>query len=219
MTTKPDRYVSALRFDALTRLYDPLLAVTLRENTFKDAVVRQANLEPGQRVLDLACGTATLTLKIKNNCPDAEVVGIDGDPKILSIARNKIEQAGLDITLDEGMSFDLPYPDSSYDRVLSSLFFHHLTTDDKARTAKELFRVLKPGGELHVADWGKPQNIAMAAAFQLVRVLDGFAITADNFKGLLPKHFESAGFEQVAIRREYATILGTIALYSARKPK
>ena len=219
MSTKSKNYVSALRFDALTRIYDPLIAATLKEKAFKSALVDQARVEAEHRVLDLACGTATLTMMIKEHCAGAAVTGVDGDPKILAIARDKVDKAGLEIALDEGLSFDLPYADASFDRVVSSLFFHHLTSEDKARTATELFRVLKPGGELHVADWGKPQNILMAAAFQLVRILDGFHVTSDNFRGLLPSHFERAGFEAVQTRKDFATILGTIALYSARKPE
>ena len=218
MTNKQDDYVPALAYDGLTRFYDPLIAMALRENTFKSALIEQAQIQNGQRVLDLACGTATLTLMIKNACPDAEVTGVDGDPKILSIARGKIGKAQVDIVLDEAMSFELPYEDQSFDRVLSSLFFHHLTSENKTRTAVELYRILKPGGSLHVADWGKPQNLAMAGAILSVRFLDGFDITADNVKGRLPSFFDEAGFENAGLHREFATVMGTIALYSAQKP-
>jgi len=218
MTNKQDDYVPALAYDGLTRFYDPLIAMALRENTFKSALVEQAKIQNGQRVLDLACGTATLTLMIKSACPDAEVTGVDGDPKILGIARGKIEKAQADIALDEAMSYALPYEDQTFDRVLSSLFFHHLTSENKTRTAAELHRILKPGGSLHVADWGKPQNLAMAGAILTVRCLDGFDITDDNVKGRLPAFFERADFKDVGLRREFATVMGTIALYSAQKP-
>ena len=218
MTSKQEDYVPALAYDGRTRFYDPLIAMALRENTFKRALIEQAQIQNGQRVLDLACGTATLTLMIKNACPDAEVTGVDGDPNILSIARGKIEKAQVDIVLDEAMSFELPYEDRSFDRVLSSLFFHHLTSENKTRTAAELYRILKPGGSLHVADWGKPQNLAMAGAILSVRFLDGFDITADNVKGRLPSFFEQAAFKDVGLHREFATVMGAIALYSALKP-
>ncbi|VVB94934.1 Ubiquinone/menaquinone biosynthesis C-methyltransferase UbiE [uncultured archaeon] len=133
------KYIPALTFEWLTPLYDPVM-LFMRESTFKRTLVEQADIKNGYRVLDLGCGTATLTILIKKAYPGAEVTGLDGDPKILSIARAKVAQAGLDISLDTGMSFELPYPDRSFDRVFSSLF-HHLTREDKARTFKEIFRV------------------------------------------------------------------------------
>lgn len=218
MKTESENYVHALRFQFLTRYYDAVLAMGLRENTFKSALIAQAAIRDGDRVLDLACGTATLTILAKQGHPGATVTGVDGDPKILDLAKKKAAQTNVDLRFDEGLSFSLPYENQSFDCVLSSLFFHHLTTADKERTAKELFRVLKPEGELHVADWGRPQNIMMRAMFTFVRVLDGFAVTSDNVSGLLPAHFERAGFECVATRSEFATLLGTVALYSAKKP-
>src|SRR5438093_7602838 len=97
-----------------------------------------------QQILDLGCGTGTLTLQIKRAFPHAEVRGIDGDPKILKIARAKTQRAGLEIALDEGMAFALPYPDATFDRVVSSLVLHHLTAGDKRRSCAEVFRVLRP---------------------------------------------------------------------------
>ena len=71
-------------------------------------------------MLDLGCGTATLTIMIKQAHPEAEVIGVDGDREVLGLGREKAARAGVDITLDYGMAFDLPYPDESYDRVVSS---------------------------------------------------------------------------------------------------
>ena len=169
-------------------------------------------------VLDVGCGTGTLTLLIKKAHPEAEVIGIDGDRKILEIAKKKVGKAGLDVTLDYGMAFDLPYPDGSFDRVFSSLLFHHLTRENKVGTLKEIFRVLRPGGELHVADLGKPHNWIMSVAFLSVRMLDGFKTTADNINGLLPVLFGYAGFEDIQQSRRYMTMSGTLGLYKAVKP-
>lgn len=88
----------------------------------------------------------------------------------------------------------------------------------KERTARELFRVLKPGGELHVADWGRPTNALMRGLFFSIQLLDGFGNTRDNVAGKLIALFEQAGFVQVAQRRTFGTIYGTLALYSAVKP-
>ncbi len=126
---KADSYIPALSHDWLTPLYDSLIRWAMPESTFKRRLVEQTRVRSSHRVLDLGCGTATLTLLIKKTYPEATVVGIDGDPKILGIAKRKAEQANLDITLDEGMGFDLPYADASFDRVVSNLVFNHLNRE------------------------------------------------------------------------------------------
>ncbi|MGH7772501.1 MAG: class I SAM-dependent methyltransferase [Candidatus Binatia bacterium] len=211
-------YIPALRYHWLTTFYDPLLRWTLRESTFKRRLVEQARIEGGHRVLDLGCGTGTLTLLIKSHYPKAEVLGLDADPKVLEAARAKSARARLKVGFDHGVAFELPYPDASFDRVISSLFFHHLTHGNKELTLRESFRVLRPGGQLHIADWGKAQNMLMRAAFLLVQMLDGFTTTADNVRGLLPELVQAAGFESVQESARYMTIVGSLSLYAGRKP-
>jgi SAM-dependent methyltransferase len=217
MVKNRNEYIPALRYDWLTPLYDPLVRWTLRESTFKRHLVKQAGIDRGHRVLDLGCGTGTLALLIKSHYPKAEVFGLDADPKVLAVARAKAAEAGQIVTLDHGMAFEVPYPDASFNRVISSLLFHHLTREKKERTLKEIFRVLRQGGELHVADWGKARNWPMRVAFLLVQMLDGFETTADNVNGLLLEMFRSAGFEEVQETIRYMTIVGPLSLYSARK--
>ena len=211
-------YLPALRFHWLTPLYDRLLALTMREGTFKRALLNQASLARGQRALDLGCGTGTLTLLARRRHPGVAVFGLDADPRALAIARAKAARAGLDPMFDESLATVLPYPDAFFDLVLSSLLLHHLTRDQKRRALAEVFRTLRPGGELHVADWGAPRNALMRVAFLAVRLLDGFATTADNARGDLPRLFRAAGLVAVAECAAYATPFGTLALYRARKP-
>ena len=217
---QPDdsKYVPALGFRWLTPYYDIAVGVTTRERTFKQALIRQANIEPGQHVLDLACGTGTLSIWIKEAYPQTDVVGVDGDSAILSLAARKAEQAADLVQFDEAMSYDLPYSDAHFDRVVSSLFFHHLSWEDKGRTVQEIYRILRPGAQLHVADWGKATNIVTRGLFVFTQLLDGFKNTQDNVTGKLIELFEHAGFVEVSQRQTFSTIFGTMALYSAVKP-
>src|SRR4030067_3626382 len=151
-------FIPALNREWLTPVYDPPIRWTMRESTFKPRLVQEARIAPGYRVLDLGCGTATLTILIKQMHPESEVTGLDIDARILDVAREKISRAGLDITLNQERSYALSSPDDSFDRILSSLVFHHLRTDDKVRAAREAFRVLRPGGELPGGDVGRPHG-------------------------------------------------------------
>jgi ubiquinone/menaquinone biosynthesis C-methylase UbiE len=211
-------YVPALSFNWLTPYYDAVVGATTRERSFKQALIRQAGIEPGHQVLDLASGTGTLALWIKRSQLSANVTGVDGDPAIIAIAARKAQKAGLAVQFDNALSYALPYPAAHFDRIVSSLFFHHLSWENKQKTALELFRVMKPGAQLHVADWGLPDNRLMRALFLSIQLLDGFTNTRDNVAGRLVGLFQQAGFEQVTQRSSFSTVYGTMALYSAVKP-
>jgi len=212
------KYVPALGYHWLTPYYDAVVGTTTRERSFKQALIKQARFAPGQHVLDLASGTGTLAIWIKQHQPQANVTGVDGDPGILSLASRKAQKANVSVQFDHALSYSLPYSEAQFDRVVSSLFFHHLSWDNKERTAQELFRVLKPGAELHVADWGRADNTLMRGLFLFVQLLDGFKNTQDNVSGKLIALFEQAGFVEVTQRQTFSTIYGTMALYSAVKP-
>jgi ubiquinone/menaquinone biosynthesis C-methylase UbiE len=213
-----DGYLRALRFPALTRVYDPVIRLTTRERRFKELLIEQAAPAPGQRVLDLGCGTGTLAIQLKRREPRAQVTGLDADPEMLSQARRKAERARIELKLTEGLSTALPYEDESFDRVLSTLFFHHLDPEPKRVTTREITRVLRPGGELHVADWGRPSDPVMAAASFSIRVFDGFSNTRDNFRGALPDIFERAGLVRAGETNHLRTVFGTLALFRAERP-
>lgn len=206
------RYIPALGFRWLTPLYDPLLKWVMREETFKRKLVQQADILPQMKVLDLGCGTGTLTLMLKHTYPETEVAGLDGDPQVLEIAREKTR--GVDIQWDEGLASSLPYPDSAFDRVVTSLVVHHLVTDDKRRAFKEIYRVLKPHGELHILDFGAPRTSLTRFMTKYMRRLEE---TADNFDGLIPRFIKEAGFGGVTEAENFVTVFGPLSLWRAVK--
>lgn len=215
MSSKDAKFIPALRFNILTPLYDFLINKFFRERQFKEELVRQADIDGRYRILDIGCGTATLTIMIKKAHLEAEVTGLDFDRKILEIAEAKIQKEMIQITLVRGSSFELPFPDGSFDRVFSSLMLHHLTTEHKYATSREVFRVLRPGGEFHVADFAKPHNKLMYGVSQFTKM---FEEVADNIMGMLPGIFAAAGFEPVRKTADYSTLLGTVSLYKVVKP-
>lgn len=202
-------YIPALKYQ--THLYDPIVALTTRERYFKTRLIEQARAVRGAR--------RRLRYRhiVKQRFPAVSVSGIDADTQILATANRKTKAEGMKIHLDRGYSYALPYDDDRFDRVLSSLFFHHLTRTDKARTLREIYRVLKPGGQLHVADWGKPSSALARGLFLTIQLLDGFETTRDSVEGLLPQLMEAADFNHVNMVGDVQTMYGTLALYKALK--
>jgi len=217
-TQLPDDYIPALGFSWLTSVYDPVVQLTTRDTFMKACLIEQSDFDDGMQVLDLASGTGTLSIMMKQHIPSVDVIGVDGDPRIIEIAEDKARKANVRLAFDNALATSLPYPDDRFDRVVSTLFFHHLSVDAKSEALKEVCRVLKPGGQLHIADWGKPTGIGMRLLFYPIQWLDGFATTRDNVEGRLPELMGSAGFSEVRTRKDINTVFGTLALYSASRP-
>ena len=212
MAQSRTKYIPALGHEWLTPLYDPLVRLTTRELRFKQQLVTQAHLHSRDRVLDIGCGTGTLLLLLRET--GAQVVGIDGDLKILRMARAK--DPGLRLVC--GLSSQLPYADNSFSRVTSTLMLHHLTHAERLQTLREVFRVLRPGGELHVADWGKPHNALIGILSRLLLWSSHGDRVADNLEGRLPELFSSIGFADTRETSHFASAFGTLSLYSSRRP-
>jgi 2-polyprenyl-3-methyl-5-hydroxy-6-metoxy-1,4-benzoquinol methylase len=210
-----EKFVPALGLHTLTRFFDPVVRIVLDDEGLKRRLIETARIEPGHRVLDLGCGTGTLLELIARSEPGAHIEGLDADREILAIARRKL--AGSPVVLHQALAAEAALGAESYDRILSSLFFHHLPRAVKLEVLERCLGWLRPGGELHVLDWGRAANLLMRAAFLPVQLLDGFARTGDNVRGELVSLMRRAGFVEAAERSRKSTLLGTISFYSARK--
>jgi ubiquinone/menaquinone biosynthesis C-methylase UbiE len=217
MGQNPKAFIPALRFDFLTRYFDPLVRHTTREYTFKRALVAQADLQNGQKILDIACGTGTLAVGIKKKFAGAELFAVDADAQILHQARAKAALNKVEIDFRQTFSDELPFAAETFDRVFSTLFFHHLTLENKIRTFREILRVLKPRGEFHLADFALPRDKTQFILSKYVQLFDGYASTHDNLRGRLKILMEESGFAEVERTGYFRTIIGTIRLFKAKK--
>ena len=213
MSDTNEEYIPALSYRFLTPFYDFIQKYIVRDIRYKSLLVEQANIQPGHHVLDLGCGTGTLAIMAKQAQPDAEVTGLDADPDMLKVARYKAAQQNVPVTFDIGFTNTLPYPSASFDRVLSSIMIHHLKTPDKKRTAHEIFRVLKPGGHLHIIDFGKPVTWYGKI---LGPFLHGFEEANDNIEGSLPVFFGEPGLK-TQILGNFWTFFGDLAFLRGDK--
>src|ERR1700689_2976832 len=208
-------FVPAAGRRGLTALYDPVVALTMRERTFRSRLLAQIVEGVPTAVLEIGCGTGSLTVGIARALPGASVVGLDPDPDVLARAQAKDPKGWID--WQRGTALELPMPERSFDRVVASLLLHHLTTPEKRAALAEARRVLRPGGRLHVADWGAPQDALMRTVFFALRALDGFERTRAHARGELSALIERAGFGDVRRRDRLRTGWGTLELLCAAR--
>lgn len=207
-------YLPALHWRRLTPLYDPVLRWLFHENALRSRVVASADLRPGERVLDLGCGTGTLTIELKKAQPRATVIGLDGDPEILVMARRKAARAGVDVRWDLGTAWALPYRTAALDLAVASLMLHHLTPSDRGRALRDVSRVLRPGGRFLAADFGPPGSRLARALGKVSELLEE---TRDGVEGRLPDEFRAAGFDTVHEEGHLESPMGTIRIYRSMK--
>ncbi|WP_409428992.1 methyltransferase domain-containing protein [Mycobacterium sp. SMC-11] len=215
-----ETFTPALGRLAPARFFDYVVALT-RERLWRGLTVMHLAPRPGDTILDVGCGTGSLALLAARVEPQANIVGLDPDPEILAVARQKdaeSESAGR-VRWVTGMGDDLvaSVGAESMDGVMSSLVLHQCPMDVKRAILASMFAVLRPGGRLVIADFGWQRTPLMRLAFRFVQFADGKTDTQPNADGVLPKLISAAGFTEVREADVVATINGTISVYTARK--
>jgi ubiquinone/menaquinone biosynthesis C-methylase UbiE len=188
-------------YDLVTNLVTLGQARRLRKVT-----VDQALIKPGDSVLDVGCGTGEVTLLAKTRAKQGTVYGIDPAPEMIAVARKKAAHKGLEIDFRVGVIEALPFSDSSLDVVTSSLMMHHLPEDLKARGLAEIYRVLKPGGRLLIADLMRPTGSFLNHLFIAFTRHQGLRKGIEDMQGLL----KNAGFSQITQADEKVLVIGFV---------
>ena len=208
------RYLPGMGRDWLLPLYDPFTRVIGIESAHR-RLADEAELESADRVLEIGCGTGNLALLVKRMRPQLAVAGLDPDPKALARAARKARTAGLALKLDRGFADDLPYPDGSFDRVLSSLMLHHLEADLRTPSLRQVLRVLRPGGSLHLMDFGGDTHHLHG----LARLARCSRTLKDNWNDGVLTLMREAGFAD-AVETGYLTKrIGRLTYYRATRPQ
>lgn len=211
------KFIPALGYDFLSDYYDLAIKVTMPEKKFRNRLIDFVDPKENEKILEFGFGTAQNIIILKQRFPNCNVLGVDIDPKIKSIAEYKLNKAGIHVPLFLYDGNKLPFEDDSFDKVYSSLVFHQLDMITKLKCLLEINRILKPNGEVIIGDWGKAKTKWMRLSFYLVQLLDGFKTTTDNVNGLMTKYITDAGFKNVEEISYINTSIGTYSYYKAYK--
>ncbi|MFJ8013682.1 class I SAM-dependent methyltransferase [Streptomyces sp. NPDC096339] len=218
MTVNERSFTPALGRFASARFYDPVLALT-RERLWRGLLAMYVAPQPGDVIIDVGCGTGSTTLLLERIEPRARIIGVDPDPDVLEIARDK-GGAGTGVRWRVGMGDALTevVGAESVGAVVSSLVLHQCPLPVKRKILASMFEVLEPGGRLVIADFGLQRTRAMRLAFKVVQWADGKEDTQPNADGALPELIAEAGFLGVREAEVVSTVTGSISVYVARRP-
>lgn len=208
--TAPETMGSTIRWWAPA--YDTVAWLTSfgQEKGIRRDVLCVAALKPGEKLLDVGCGTGTLGVAAWRKVrPEGDVTGIDASPEMVELARRKAKKKGSGATFQVAPIEALPFEDGSLDVVLSTFMLHHLPDDLKTKGFAEIARVLKPGGRFVAVDLaGGGRSLP-----SLMMGLIGHKMPAD-YTEQLQRGMEEAGLVDVAAKK---TKYNYLAFLTARK--
>lgn len=202
-------YLPAAGRDFFLPAYD-LLVRLLGTYPLYDELVTQAELAGELDVLEIGCGTGNLTARALHAAPSARITATDPDPRAVTRARRKAAGEGP-VRFETAYAQELPFADASFDRVLSSLMLHHLDDGTKVSALAEAWRVLRPGGRLHIVDVGgadQPEG--------LMSRLTGHRHAAAGAR--LPQLVEAAGFDTTVVATRRLRVFGPVSFIRATRP-
>ncbi len=198
-------------------LYDPLVEKLSfgREERFREKTLAWMALRPGQRVLDVGCGTGSLTLRIAEHLAGTgEVWGIDAAPRMIAIARRKAAKRGVAAQFAAQVAERLRFADATFDVAVNSMFTHHVDRELKLAAFCEMRRVLRSGGLLVTADLHRPRRRWAWLLGWTSRWLLRQPELEDNLQGRLPAIMAKAGFTDIVEREQ---VYGLVSFFTARK--
>lgn len=166
--------------------------------------VDEALIQPTDSILDVGCGTGEVALLAKTRAKEGNVYGIDPAPEMISVARSKAARRKLDVDFRVGVIEALPFPDASMDVVTSSLMMHHLPEELKIRGLAEIYRVLKPGGRLLIADFMRPTGSFINHLFIAFTQHQGMQSGIEDLQKLL----KNVGFSEVKKTDKDVLVIG-----------
>ena len=210
-----ESYTPPLGYKVLTPFYDLVIRYLTRESAWRSALVKQINPLPGDRILDVGCGTGSLLAVLAEQCPEADFIGLDPDIGALERASKKLNSPN--VRLIPGFLSKEAVPKGwQPTKITSSLMFHQVALEKKSEIVKIMRSLLIPDGELHIADYAMQKSPLMRAAFRMtVQQLDGVEDTKHNAEGILEKILVAPGY-LTEKTLSFPTATGSISLFKAK---
>ena len=210
-------FTPALGHRFLTPVYDLAVGLLTREQLWRTELLEIIDPKPGDRILDVGCGTGSLVAQLSCIEPEAEIVALDPDPDVLEIARRKAEKSGANVRWENGfLDRKMAQKIGHFSKVVSSLVLHQTAVDEKRSILSAMHSVLAQEGQLYIADYGLQRTRLMRMLFRVtVQLVDGVRDTQPNADGCLPGVIEAAGFFRVEETNVISTATGSISLYRA----
>ena len=204
--------------DYAAPLYDwlaPLMVFGFEQRCARQ-VIEQLGIAANHRVLDVGCGTGSLTRKIATHLDDAQggaVIGVDAAERMLDVARRKAPP-NSPMRFKAALAENLPYPDANFERAVSTFFFHHIEFSLKQKALHEMWRTLVPGGKAVVVDVDIPTTLigrtSAWAGYWIFRQEE----IRENIEGRLRDAFEASPFQNW---RQLSHHSGYISLFELQR--
>jgi ubiquinone/menaquinone biosynthesis C-methylase UbiE len=202
------------QMEKMVSSYDSYMRIMTfgRERTLRETTVNLAQVKPGDGILEVGCGTGTLTLAARRQAgPAGRAFGIDVLPGMIELSQRKAAQANADVTFQAGSIDDIPFPANQFDVVMCSFMIFHMSETVRRKGIAEIYRVLKPQGRLLVLDLALPTR---PVSRTIARMLLGGMLQHD-LRELRPL-MEAVGFSDVEIAPVKFRILGLSVLSFVR---
>ena len=194
--------------------YDLLVTVLFagRGPRVRTTIADAVGLAPGQQVLDVGCGTGTLAVALaKRVLPGGWAAGVDASSEMIAVAKAKGVRAKIDVHFEVAAAQKLPFADAMFDAVTTSLTIHHVPEADRLMAVRELLRVLRPGGQLLIAEFQAPTRPISKA---MTRHLFGHAMADNDLTAIVDLAHDAGAVDLTRL----PSGVGWLGLVHGRKP-
>ncbi len=209
-----------VRFQFFRLLYGVFHSVMVRDSSWQEPLLASISPDPRCRILSFGQGSVAIARTIALRFPDAEIVGADPHPSVIETARRWLVRNSIPnlMIMDVPAGKRLPLNAGSFDKVVLVLAFHYRMPEEKLMVAREMRRVLRHGGTLHVAACDKPSFAGEDAVLRITRYLSGPAAADSHLDGTWTEFLTKAGFVGIRRQSSQSVRVARISVVRARKP-
>ena len=200
-------------------IYHGSFVLLVRDGSWQEEVFEALAPKAGDRILDFGPGSTSTAMSLALGYPEATFVAADPSSKAVenarrSVARKKLGNISVVAVVPDGK---LPFDAGSFDKAVCMLGLHDRPPDEKLRIVKELVRIVRRGGTLHVADFDKPENPREGGILEFARRISGAAAVAPHMDGSWTQCLAKGGLIGVRRQSSYSIGIGRISAMKARK--